>query len=423
MDSEEKFIMASDRDIREGLTTDVYFLRTVKILESEGLSDVEVYAEFTVSSLPDGYPWAILGGLREVAKLLRGLPVDVDAIPEGSVIYDRDYYGVKVPLMTIRGPYAKFAVYETPILGFLAFGSGVITKAARLRKVAGGGVLLLSFGARRMHPAVSPFISYYAYMGGCDGVSCVLGAKFLGKRPMGTMPHSLIVIYKVARGDHGEAWRAFDRVMPPEVPRVMLVDTYWDEVAETLKAVEDVGADRVWGVRLDTPSSRRGNFEDIVREVLWELRARGYRGVKVLVSGGIDEDAIPGLVRAGVAGFGVGSAIANAKIVDVAMDVVAVRRDGRWVPAAKRGKFSGVKVVYRCSECLTDVVRLEGEPTPKCPNCGSDMEPLLKPLMRSGEPVCELPSPDEVRKRVLEQLDKLDLSRKPWEAGERAKAY
>jgi len=415
MDDEKMFIVASDEDIKKGLTTDVYFLRTVSILKSDSLDKTEVYAEFTISSLPKGYPWGIFGGLRDVAKLLEGLPIDVDAVPEGYVIYNRDYYGVKVPVMTIRGPYAEFAVYETPILGFLAFGSGIMSKVARLRKVAGKNVLILSFGARRMHPAVSPFISYYAYMGGCDGVSCVLGAKFLGKKPMGTMPHSLMIIYKVMKGDHGLAWKAFDRVMPPDVPRIMLVDTYWDEVAETLKAVEEVGVNRVWGVRLDTPSSRRGNFEDIVREVIWELRARGYDNVKVVVSGGIDEDDIPGLIRAGVTGFGIGSSIANAKIIDIAMDIVAVKREGKWIPAAKRGKFSGVKVVYRCLNCLTDVVRLEGESAPKCPKCGSSMKPLLVPIIRKGEIVYDFPSPDEVRELVLKQLDKLSIDKKPWE--------
>lgn len=410
------FIMASDKEIKEGKTTDIYFIRTVKILKEDGLDKVNVHAELTVSSLPKGYPWGFLGGLRDTIKLLEGLPIDVDAVPEGSVIFDKDYYGVKVPIMTIRGPYAEFAIYETPLLGFLAFGSGVLTKTARLRKIAGKNIVLLSFGARRMHPALSPFIDFYAYIGGCDGISSVLSAeKFLNTKPTGTMPHSLLIIYRVIKGDHGLAWKAFDKYMPPDVPRIMLTDTYYDEVEESIRAVEYVGKDRIWGVRLDTPSSRRGKFEEIVKEVIWELKARGYDNVKIVVSGGIDEDVIPKLVKVGVKAFGIGTAIATAKIIDIAMDIVAVEKNGRWVPCAKRGKFSGVKKVYRCNDCLIDIVKLEGEKTPKCPKCGKEMEPLLKPMIRNGKIVYKFPTPKEEREYVLKQLEKLDLNKKPWE--------
>ncbi len=409
------FIMATPEEIKEGKTTDIYFIRTVKILEEDNLSNVVVNAEFTASGFPDNYPWAFLGGLRDVAKLLEGLPIDVDAMPEGSVFYKEDYYGVKEPVMVIRGPYGKFAIYETPVLGFLCMGSGVLTKTARLRKVAGDDVILISFGARRTHPAIAPFTAFYAYIGGCNAVSCVLSAeKFLNMAPAGTMPHSLIIIYSVVKGDQAEAWRAFDRVMPPEVPRIMLCDTYLDETTESVKAVEAVGPDRVWGVRLDTPGSRRGNFAAIVREVLWELRARGLKG-KVFVSGGIDEDVIPELVKAGVSGFGIGSAIDNARIIDIAMDITAIFQNGQWVPCAKRGKFSGVKKVYRCPDCLTDAITLENEPKPKCPNCGGEMENILQPLIRNGKIVMEFPEPKEEREYVLKQLKKLDLNKRPWD--------
>ena len=409
------FIFARHEDIKEGKTTDIYFYRTLKILEEEKLADTMVYAEITISSLPRGYPWGIFGGLRDVAKLFEGIPVDIDAFPEGSVIYKSDYYGIREPVMTIRGPYGKFVIYETPLLGFLCVGSGIASKAARIRKAAGNDVLIVSFGARRTHPAISPFNAFYAYIGGCDAVSCVLGAeRFLGMKPVGTMPHSLMIIYSVLEGDHAEAWKAFDRIMPSDVPRIILCDTYLDEVAEAIRAVEKVGPDRIWGFRLDTPSSRRGKFNDIVREVIWELRARGYDG-KVFVSGGIDEDAIPELVRAGVSGFGVGSSIANARIVDFAMDIVAVHHESRWVPCAKRGKLSGVKKVYRCPSCLIDVVRLENESAPRCPKCGREMESMLKPLIRNGEVVVEFPKPNETRKYVLEQLEKLELDKKPWD--------
>jgi len=387
----------------------------VRILKAEDLDKVRVHAEVTVSSLPKSYKWAILGGLRDVVNLFKGLPVDLYAMPEGSVFYDKDYYGTREPILTISGEYASFAVYETPMLGFLAFGSGIVTKTARLRKIAGNKVKILSFGARRMHPAVSPFISFYAYIGGCDGVSCVRGAEFLGLKPMGTMPHSLMIIYRAIKGDHSEAWKAFHRVLPKDVPRIMLVDTFYDEKEEAIMAVEVLGPENIYGVRLDTPSSRRGKFEDIVREVKWELKIRGYDKVKIILSGGIDEESLPRLIKAGADGFGIGSSIANAPIIDVAMDIVAVERKGVWVPITKRGKMAGLKQVYRCQKCLTDIVLEANKAPPICPVCGSDMKKMLIPYLKRGKPVKDLPSPHEVREYVLEQLEKLELSRKPWE--------
>ena len=407
--SRDGFLYASHEDVKAGRTTDVYFIRTVKILKEDGLDRVEVHAEITPSSFPKGYGWALLGGLRDALKLLEGLPIDVDAMPEGSVFYPRDFYGVKEPIMTIRGPYSSFAIYETPLLGFIASGSGVLTKAARIRKVAGKEAMLLSFDARRAHPAVSPFNAYYAYLGGFDGVSCIMGAELLGIKPSGTMPHSLIIIYNVIKGDEAEAWKAFDKHLPKEIPRILLVDTYLDERAEALKALESLGEDKVYGLRLDTPGSRRGDFSHIIREVKWELRAKGYKSVKIFVSGGIDEEAIPPLLRSGADGFGIGTALASAPLIDVAMDIVAVKKDGRWVPAAKRGKFTGVKKVYRCPECLIDIVRLEGEERPKCPRCDGPMEEALKPVIRGGKIVGGLEEPESIRKRVLHQLEKLEL--------------
>jgi len=403
-----RFIYADYESLKKGRTTDIYFIRTIKILQEEKLDRVEVNAEFTPSGFPDNYPWAVLGGLRDVAKLLEGLPVDVDALPEGTVFFEKDYYGVKEPVMAIRGPYASFAIYETPILGFLASGSGIATKAARIKRLAGDKVVL-SFGARRTHPAVSPFNAFYAYIGGCDGVSCVMGAEeFLGMKPMGTMPHSLMIIFKVFRGDHAEAWKAFDKYMDPDVPRIMLVDTFYDEKYEALMAAEKLG-ERLFGVRLDTPSSRRGSFASIVKEVKWELKLRGYENVKIVVSGGIDEDVIPELIKAGVDGFGVGSAIANARIIDIAMDITAVKKDGKWMPITKRGKYSGIKKLYRCMDCFVDVVSPAESPPPKCPKCGKEMENLLKPLIRKGKVVTAFPSPKEERDYVLKQVKRMGV--------------
>ncbi len=95
-------------------------------------------------------------------------------------------------------------------------------------------------------------------------------------------PHALVLVV----GDQVKAWRYFDEVIEPEVPRTALVDTLCDEKFEALMAVEALG-ERLNAIRLDTPSSRRGNFRRIVEEVRWELDLRGgYEHVKIFLSGG-----------------------------------------------------------------------------------------------------------------------------------------
>ena len=268
--------------------------------------------------------------------------------------------------------------------------------AARMRKAV-GEKLLLAFGIRRAHPAISPMLDRATYIGGFDAVSSLIGAKTIRKKPVGTMPHSLVV----CMGGQREAWRAFDEVMPPDVPRIALVDTYYDEKTEAIMALETLG-ERLEGIRLDTPSSRRGNFAELIREVRWELDLRGGKHVKIVVSGGIDDQNIKKLSDAGADAFGVGTSITNAPVLDLAMDRVEV--EGR--PVAKRGKLGGAKEVYRCRECLTTLVLPQKERADRCPKCGRRMEPLLKPLVKGGK-VQRLPSVDEIRGYVLEQLKKV----------------
>ena len=49
----ESFQVATEREIKKGLTTDVYFDRTVRVLKGTK-SSKRVTAEFTVKSLPAG---------------------------------------------------------------------------------------------------------------------------------------------------------------------------------------------------------------------------------------------------------------------------------------------------------------------------------------------------------------------------------
>ncbi|MCJ2530857.1 MAG: nicotinate phosphoribosyltransferase [Candidatus Thermoplasmatota archaeon] len=392
----ERFHIADESEILSGRTTDVYFQRTEEVLRAEGKDEEPVVAEVTTGQLPQGWPWGIFCGLEEAVNLLEGRPLDLYALPEGTLFSPRSHGGVRVPVAVLDGPYGTFARYETPLLGLLCQATAIATKAARVKRAA-GPLEVTSFGVRRMHPALAPMIDRAAYVGGLDAVSSLLGADLIGEAPRGTMPHALTIVL----GGPEEAFRAYDRRVETGVPRIALVDTYLDEVREALLAAESIPD--LAGVRLDTPGSRRGDFPEIVRQVRWELDQRGYEGVKIYASGGLDEENIPDLAAAGAVGFGVGTSVSDAPTINFALDIVEV--DGR--PAAKRGKYSGRKDVFRCPTDLTYEV---GSSPPPCPQCQGTMEGVLVQYLEAGKLVADLPSPREIRESVLAQLSRLSES-------------
>ncbi len=384
-----RIYMASPDEIKQGLATDIYFIRTKRIVKEAGLENVKVRMEAHSYSFPKGYEWAVFAGLEEALSILEGLPVDVYALPEGTIFHEKE------PVLVIEGRYADFAEYETAVLGVLRFATSIATKAARVKKLAGDKTVLY-FGLRALHPAVYPAADRAAYIGGMDGVSGYLSEKYLGIKPKGTMPHALIITF----GDQREAWKWFADLYEIETPVIALVDTFLDERVESLMAAELLGK-RLYGVRLDTPSSRRGKMKEIVEEVRWTLNLHGYGHVKIIVSGGVGERQIVEL-RDVADGFGVGTSISMAPSVDISMDIVEVDRGDGWKPESKRGKLPGSKRLYRCPP-LQNIVTLWYEEAPECSD-GSSAKPLLIKYIENGRIIRELPSIDEIRGYVLEQL-------------------
>jgi len=389
------FWLANEREIKTAKTTDIYFLNTKQVLAKYHI-DSEVVMEVFVRELPGNAPWGVLSGVYEVAKLLEGVPVDLWAFDEGSIFLANGKSALYEPVITIAGRYRDFVEYENPILGLLSSSTSISTKAARFRVVAGDRQVV-SFGTRRVHPALAPLVERSCYIAGFDGVSNVLGGKLLGVEPSGTMPHALVQII----GDQEKAWRLFDKTMPKSVKRTALVDTFWDEKTEAIKAYETLGA-RLWGVRLDTPSSRRGSFRQIIEEVKWELKIRGGEGVKIFVSGRLTEEDILSLKDI-VDGFGVGTAVAYPPDVDFAAKIVEVKEKGKSYPRAKRGGLGGRKDVHR-TKGYRDVVSLHGTAGP------TGSKPMLRQVINKGKIVTEFESIEAIRAKVIGELNKVTKS-------------
>lgn len=389
-----RFYIATEEEIRQGRVADVYFHRTLQALSPEQANQ-HVVAEMRAARLPGGVEWGILAGIEEAVRLLEGREIRVWMLPEGSL------FRAGEPVVTIEGPYGAFGLHETALLGMLCQASGIATRAAHLR-IAAGERLLLSFGARRMHPALAPMIERACYIGGCDGVSTVLAAECIGVQPTGTMPHALVLLL----GDTLKAAWAYHAGVAEGIPRIVLIDTFQDEKFEAIRVAEAMGR-TLAGVRFDTPFSRRGNLFEIMRETRWELDIRGYDWVKLYASGGLDEEAIYRLNPV-CDGYGVGTALSNAPTIDFSFDIVEI--NGR--PIAKRGKQSGAKTIVRCPICGTREVVYRPQSPGICPTCHVSREELLRLYIDNGEIVEDLPSAQTIRQRTLQEISSSTLARR-----------
>ena len=315
-------------EILSGDSADVYFARADSILAAEGRDPLVTMEVFTRHD-------AVLCGIDEAKNLLGHVLARADpSETQLEALSDGDPIGPREIVLRIRGRYRQFGLYETAFLGMLAQSTGWATAAREVVDVAAPEPVI-SFGARHIHPDITDVLDYAAIVGGCVGASTPAGARLAGLAPTGTMPHSLVLIF----GDTVEAALAFDRHLGPEVARVVLVDTFKDEAEEALRVAHALG-DKLYGIRLDTPSERGRVTADLVHEVRARLDQEGYQHVRIVISGGLTPDRIQYFKDAGapVDSYAVGSYISGASPIDFTADIKEI--DGR--PIAKRGRIPGI---------------------------------------------------------------------------------
>lgn len=320
IDENRPLFSATHEEILNGATSDIYFVKTQEILTALNKDNTEVVAEIFARKP------GVFCGLPEVLNLIKNNNVEVWTLEEGQEFVTKEV------VMRIKGPYSEFGLFETAILGILASSSGWATAAKEAKSVA-DGKMVLCFGARHVHPAVAPVMERAAIIGGADGASCILAAKLAGQEPLGTVPHAIFLII----GDSVKVAQAYHEIMPPDALRLVLVDTFKDEVEEAIRVAEALGDD-LQGIRLDTPSERGGVTVGLVREMRAKLDLAGFKHVKIFASGGLYPEKIKELSAAGVDSFGVGSYISGASAIDMTMDLKEI--DGK--PVAKRGRIPGI---------------------------------------------------------------------------------
>lgn len=274
-------------------------------------------------------------GVTQMAQLLErvGFEGELRGLEDGSAFVQNEVVAL------IKARYSAFGLFETALLGILSSNTGWTTAAAECVASA-GGIPVVSFGARHLHPNVAPIMDVAAVAGGCVSCSTPLGSRLARVTVSGTMPHSLVLII----GDTVLAAEAFDAAMPDDIPRIVLVDTFQDEAIESVRVAQALKG-RLQGVRLDTPAELGGVTVELVRRVRGALDGAGFVGVTIFVSGGVTPDRIREFVEANapVDGFGVGSYISSASPLDFTADIRKI--EGR--PVAKRGRAPGLGDVSR----------------------------------------------------------------------------
>jgi len=110
------------------------------------------------------------------------------AIPEGRVVHPN------VPLTMVIGPLAMAQILETALLNHINYQTLIATKAARIREI-GRGQIMLEFGLRRGQGKGANAGARAALIGGADFTSNVGVSAVLGSPPKGTHAHSMVQLF------------------------------------------------------------------------------------------------------------------------------------------------------------------------------------------------------------------------------------
>jgi nicotinate phosphoribosyltransferase len=224
------------------------------------------------------------------------------------------------------------------------------------------------------------------YVGGFNGTSNLHAGMLYGIPVFGTMAHSYIMVFD----QEEEAFRAFAKSFPDRV--FLLIDTYntVEGAKKALKLLKE--GIKVLGVRIDS-----GDIPELCREIRRIFDQEGFKDVKILVSGGVDEYDIEKWISEGVPidAFGVGTKLltsADAPYLDIAYKLVEYEGKPKFKESPGKKTFPYKRQVWRF---LKDG-KFDYDKVGRFQEGG-----LVK---RVSLP---LPSLKEIREKVLEQINQL----------------
>jgi nicotinate phosphoribosyltransferase len=390
------------------LITDLYELTMAQSYLEHGKTGKAVFSLF-VRRLPENRNFLVACGLETLMKTLenfrfgdrelkylkslgifkdwfldylRELELDLEfyALDEGTIFFQKE------PILQVEGPLPKAQLIETLVINLIHLETLIASKAVR-NYIAAKGKTLVDFGLRRAHSPMAGLLSARAcYIGGFNGTSNLQAGMLYGIPVFGTMAHSYIMVFD----QEEEAFRAFARSFPDRV--FLLIDTYntVEGAKKALKLLKE--GIKVLGVRIDS-----GDIPELCREVRGILDQEGFKDVKILVSGGVDEYDIERWVSEGVPidAFGVGTKLltsADAPYLDIAYKLVEYEGKPKFKESPGKKTFPYKRQVWRF---LKDG-KFDYDKVSRFQEGG-----LVKKVS------FPLPSLKEIRERVLEQINQL----------------
>ena len=347
------------------LLTDLYELTMLQAYFEERMNEVAVFSLFA-RRLPERRNYLLASGLDDVLAFLETLRFDqaalayldslgrfterflrhleqltftgdVYAVPEGTPLFANE------PFVEIEAPIAEAQLVESYVMNQIHLQTVLASKAARVVEAAQGRQIV-DFGFRRMHGTDAGLKGARAFhVAGVDATSNVAAGQAYGLRVAGTLAHS----YIQAHDDEYAAFRAFARLYPDTV---LLVDTYdtLEGVRKVIDLARELGpAFRISAVRLDS-----GDLGDLATKARGMLDEAGLRQVTIFASGGLNEDEVARLVRAGapIDGFGVGTDMGvsrDAPSLDIAYKLVEYGGRPRMKLSTGKVLLPGRKQVFR----------------------------------------------------------------------------
>lgn len=317
---------------------------------------------------------------------------DVHAIAEGTAVFGEE------PMLRVTAPLPQAQLLESRLVNILHYQTVVASKGARM-VLAAPGKLLLDFGMRSAHGAEAGLLAARAsYIAGFAGTATVLAGMQFGIPIAGTMAHS----YILAHDDEAQAFEDYARARPDNV--TLLIDSY-DTLAGARKVVAlapRLAADGivVRGVRIDS-----GDLIALSKQVRRILDDGGLRDVQIFVSGGIEEDALVAMVKAGapIGGFGIGTNLtvsSDAPTIDCAYKLQEYAGVARRKRSTGKETWPGRKQVWRRfgadGRMAGDVLSVDGDT--------QDGVPLVVPVIKAGQRIAPPPSLETIRQRAAATL-------------------
>ena len=362
------------------------------------------------------------GFIEHLSTLEPGLGLDLDAVPEGTVVFPYE------PLLRVRGSLLAAQIVETALLNLVNFPTLVATNAARV-VLAAGGDSVLEFGLRRAQgPDGGLSASRAAYLGGCEATSNVLAGRLYGIPVRGTHAHSWILSFS----DEQEAMDTWAEVQPQNT--VLLVDTF-ETLDGVRRAIETGKRMRAEGNELDGIRLDSGDLAYLSREARRMLDEAGFPKARIVASSDLDPETIASLREQGAAvdTWGVGTRLVTAydqPALGGVYKLAAVRRDPseEWRMTVKvsadpdkttvpgilgtrrfydQGGRAAADMIYDTAadvapgDVVVDPVNARRR---KSIDPSWQQEELLVPTLRDGELVTDLPDLATSRARAQEQL-------------------